>query len=119
MEGFPIKKVLLTLAGLVLAWFLFVQNGGDTITIRNQSAKDICEVYFSYDGGEGDWGRNRVFSTIQYPHSRDIRLPLYFEWFAEDKAGGYDGLVVSCEGEVLDMIEGIGGDGNYFMWEVR
>ena len=118
MKGFSIKKALLILAGLVLAWFLFVQNGGDTITILNQSAEDICEVYFSYDGVQGNWGRNRV-SKIQYPHSRDIRLPLYFEWFADDKAAGYDGLAVSCEGEVLDKIEGIGGDGNFYVWEVR
>lgn len=119
MKAFSFKRALTILAGLVLAWFLFVQNGGDTITILNRSAEDICEVYFSYNGSEGEWGRNRVLSKIQYPHSRDIRLPLYFEWFAEDRAGGYDGLVVSCEGEVLDIIEGIGGDGNFFIWEVR
>lgn len=119
MDRSTLKRGLAILAGVVLFWFLFVQNGGDTITILNRSGEDICEVYFSYHGSEGDWGRDRLRSKIQYPHSKDFRLPIYYEWFAEDRAGGYSGRVVSCDGEELAVIEGIGGEDNYFAWEVR
>ena len=119
MERSNLKKAVYIIGGVLLFWFLFVQNGGDTITIMNRSGTDICEVYFAYSPEEGEWGRNRILSDIRRLHSRDVRLPLYFEWFAQDPAGGYTGKIVSCDGDLLDQLDGIGGESNFFVWEVR
>lgn len=114
-----LKRGLLVVGAIVLVWFLFVQNGGDTVTILNHSSKEICEVNFAFSPEENGWGRNKIRANIKYPHSRDIRMPLYFEWFAEDAEGGYSGRVVGCDGTVVDMQEGLGVDTNYELWEVR
>lgn len=119
MSREQLKKVLLAVGGIILAWFLFVQNGGDTVTILNHSAEEICEVNFAFSPQENGWGRNRIRSNIKYPHSRDVRVPLYFEWFIENAEAGYSGQVVSCDGTVLDSVEGLGVDTNYELWEIR
>ena len=82
MEKEKIKKILTIIGAIVVIWFLFIQNGGDTITLLNRSSKDICEVYFAFDPEENGWGRNLVSSKLKNTHSRDIRLPIFFEWFA-------------------------------------
>ena len=119
MDKTLIKRILYGIGILVVVWFVLIQNGGDTITILNQNPDDICEVYFAFNPEENGWGTNRIRSEIRYPHSRDIRLPLYFEWFAENRQDGYSGRVVSCEGEILLEEGGLGIDTNYLMWNIR
>lgn len=119
MDKTLIKRILYGIGALAVVWFVLIQNGGDTITILNQNPYDICEVYFAFNPEENGWGPNRIRSEIRYPHSRDIRLPLYFEWFAENRQDGYRGRVVSCEGEILLEEGGLGIDTNYLMWNIR
>ena len=114
-----IKQVLKILGVIAALWFLFIQNGGDTITILNRSSKDICEVYFAFSPEENGWGRNRIFSDIKKTHSRDIRLPIFFEWFAKSPESGYNGRTVDCDGNELDLMKEIGIDSNFFIWEIR
>ena len=111
------RKIAYTIGVVVVIWFLIIANGGDTVTILNHSAEDICEVYFAFSPEEDGWGLNRLTKTLQYPHSRDIRMPIYFEWFGDQD--GYSGRVISCEGEELDIREDIGIETNYEVWEVR
>ncbi|MFN2145277.1 MAG: hypothetical protein ACK2T7_07975 [Anaerolineales bacterium] len=111
------RKIAYIIGAVVLIWFLVIANGGDTVTILNHSAEDICEVYFAFSPEDNGWGPNRLIKTLQYPHSRDIRMPIYFEWFGGD--GGFSGKVISCEGEELDIREDLGIETNYEIWEVR
>lgn len=113
------KKFGIAIGALALIWFVFIANGGDTVTILNHSTEEICEVYFAFSPEQNGWGSNRLNSSIPYPHSRDIRMPLYFEWFRGDSSGGYSGRVVSCEGEELDVLIDLGVETNYQVWEVR
>lgn len=119
MEKERIRRILTIVAVAVVVWFLFIRNGGDTITILNRSSGDICEVYFAFAPEENGWGRDRVLSDIKRTHSRDIRLPIYFEWFADSPEAGYSGRAVDCNGNVIDVKDGIGIDTNFFIWEVR
>jgi len=111
------RKYAYAIGAAALIWFLLIANGGDTVTILNHSTEDICEVYFAFSPEENGWGHNQLNKTIRYPHSRDIRMPIYFEWFGG--AYGYSGRVISCEGEELDIRSDIGIDTNYEIWEVR
>ena len=111
------RKFAYIIGVVVLIYFLFIANGGDTVTILNHSTEDICEVYFAFNPDENGWGSNRLNKTIRYPHSRDIRMPIYFEWVGGDE--GYSGKVVSCEGEELDIRMELGIESNYEVWEVR
>ena len=113
------KKFGTAIGALALIYILVIANGGDTITILNHSAEDICEVYFSVSPEEKGWGPNRLNSAIRYPHSRDIRLPIYFEWLVSDSGGGYSGRVISCDGVELDIRSEIGHQTNFEIWEVR
>jgi len=67
-----IKQVLKILGVIAALWFLFIQNGGDTITILNRSSKDICEVYFAFSPEENGWGRNRIISDIKKSASKTV-----------------------------------------------
>lgn len=111
------RKVAYAIGAAALIWFLFIANGGDTVTILNHSTEDICEVYFAFSPEENGWGYNRLNKTLRYPHSRDIRMPIYFEWFSGEQ--GYSGRVISCEGEELDLRDDIGIETHYELWEVR
>ena len=113
------KKFAYAIGAIALVYFLLIANGGDTITILNHSSEEICEVYFTFSPEEKGWGSNRLNSSIPYPHSRDIRMPIYFEWFGDDSGAGYSGRVVSCEGEELDVHSDLGIETNYEVWEVR
>ena len=113
------RKYAIVIGALALIWFVFVANGGDTVTILNHSTVEICEVFFAFSPEEDGWGYNRINSPIPYPHSRDIRMPIYFEWFRGESAGGYSGRVMSCEGEELDLRVDLGIETNYEVWEVR
>jgi hypothetical protein len=119
MDREKIRRLIIGLGIILAVWFLFIQNGGDTITILNRSSKDICEVYFAFDPVENGWGRNQIFSELKRTHSRDIRMPIYFEWFAGTPTAGYSGRVVDCEGNQLQVKEGMGIDSNFYIWEVR
>ena len=118
MNKVLLKRIVYGIGILLTVWFLLVQNGGDTITILNHRQKEICEVYFAFNPEENGWGPNRLGSVIRYTHSRDIRLPLYFEWLAENPEVGYHGRAVSCEGEVLAEISGLGVDANFQIWTI-
>jgi hypothetical protein len=113
------RKFAVAIGIVALVWFLFIANGGDTITILNHSTEEICEVYFAFSPEQNGWGSNRLNSSVQYPHSRDIRLPLYFEWFGGDSESGYSGRVINCEGEEIALKTELGIDTNYEVWEVR
>ncbi|MEJ2758924.1 MAG: hypothetical protein P8046_10630, partial [Anaerolineales bacterium] len=91
----------------------------DTITLLNRSGTEICDVYFAYQPEVNGWGKDRLRSQLRFPQSRDIRLPIYFEWFAENPEAGYSGRTVDCDGNELEVMDGIGGDGNFFVWEVH
>jgi hypothetical protein len=112
------KKVAIAIGAVALIYILFIANGGDTVTILNHSTEDICEVYFAFTPEENGWGPNRLNSPIRYTHSRDIRMPIYFEWFGESDAG-FTGRVISCEGEELAVHPELGIETNYEVWEVR
>lgn len=114
-----VRKILIGIGVVVAVWFLFIQNGGDTITVLNRSNRDICEIYFAYEPEENGWGPDRIRSEIPTPHSRDIRLPIYFEWFASAKEVGYQGRAVDCSGNEITTIDNIGADTNFIIWEVR
>lgn len=119
MNRETVKKILTGVAIVLAVWFLFIKSGGDTITILNRSGADICELYFAYQPEENGWGPDRLRSEIRRTHARDIRLPIYFEWFADAPEAGYSGRAVDCDGNELMVLDGIGGDGNFFIWEVR
>ena len=112
------KKAAIAIGVAALIYILVIANGGDTVTILNHSTEDICEVYFAFDPEENGWGPNRLNSPIRYTHSRDIRMPIYFEWTG-DKEAGFSGRVISCEGEELDLHTELGIDTNFEVWEVR
>ena len=107
------------IVGLIALWLLFVQFGGDTITILNKTNEDICGVYFAYSPEIEGWGRNRILGKIRSTHSKDIRLPLFFEWFADDALVGYNGKLIDCEGNEVARMEDMGVDENYIIWTVR
>lgn len=113
------RKFAYIIGTVALIYILFIANGGDTVTILNHSAEDICEVYFAFNPDENGWGSNRLNSEIRYPHSRDIRMPIYFEWFDDKAETGYTGRVISCEGEELEIRTELGIDTNFTVWEVR
>lgn len=119
MDKELLKKILIGVVIVVAIWFLLIQNGGDTITILNRSGKDICELYFAYQPDVNGWGPDRLHSTIRSPHSRDIHLPIYFEWFADNPQTGYSGRAVDCDGNELMVLDGIGAEENFFIWEIR
>jgi len=114
-----LRRILIIIAIVFAVWFLFIKNGGDTITILNRSNREICEVYFAFAPEQNGWGRNRLLTDLKQLHSRDIRLPIYFEWFADAPEMGYSGRAVDCEGNEILVTEGIGIDSNFFIWEVR
>ena len=118
MDKTLVKRIVYGIGILVVVWFVFVQKGGDSVTILNQNPNEICEVYFAFNPEENGWGPNRINSGIRYPQSRDIHLPLYFEWFADSRAAGYSGRVVSCDGDILLEEDGLGIGTNYFIWKV-
>jgi hypothetical protein len=113
------KTITIVVGGLMLAFYLLVYIGGDTITIKNRVTTDICEVNFAYKPEENGWGKDHLGGApIRYTHTRDFRLPLYFEWLAGDSEGGYSGRVVDCEGNEVAIQGGMGIETNYEIWEI-
>jgi hypothetical protein len=68
------------LAGVAVL-FLIVQYGGVTVVVVNRVYKPICEIHISASTEADNWGPNRIWSQIPSPQSRDIRLPIYMNWF--------------------------------------
>ena len=111
------RNILIGVLVLFILVFVFIK-GGDTVLIANQTPKDICEVNFAFSPDQEGWGKNWLSSYIRHGHARDIRLPVYWGWFSgiEDV---YQGRLVDCDGDILDQVEGLGLEDNFFLWEVR
>jgi len=93
------------LAAGILLIAAVIQWGGKTIVVMNSAYKDICEVHVSYHNDQTNWGPNRISSRIVWPNSRDIHLPIYFNW---SKAAGDDQLnlwAVDCSGNVINTAQ--------------
>lgn len=73
------------LAGLVLL-VLVLRFGGPTLVLLNSSGQPVCGVYIAHTDDVEQRGPNRISVEIEYPHSRDVRLPLTFDWFRPDGA---------------------------------
>ena len=111
------KKILIGVfvGAAVLVAVLF---GGETVTVLNRTNEDICELNFAYAPAEDGWGRNWLLTDIRHSHSRDVHFPLFWGWGA-GKEAGFAGRAVSCKGEVLSEVTGLGGETNYVVWEVK
>jgi len=92
------------LAGLALA-VLVVLFGGPTVVVLNRTGKPICDVYVAHSASVSDQGSNRIRVPIEYPHSRDVRLPLFFDWFRPDGVQSRYVWAYDCDQTLLGELD--------------
>lgn len=109
------RIVLLILALIAAAAYVLI--GGSTVGVYNRTSDDLCEVYLAYNPTVEGWGRDRLTGRIPPGQSRDVQLPIYFGWLAADRAAGFSGRVLTCDGVEVSVEEGL--QGKLILLEVR
>lgn len=102
----------------VAVLFLIVQYGGVTVVVVNRVYIPICEVHISASTEVANWGPNRIRSRIPSPQSRDIRLPIYMNWFHPSGQRSLNVWAVDCQGDIIDSISYVGENKSLYLWEV-